>query len=166
MGTVYRAVDTRLGRTVAVKVATARYSEHLEREASAISALNYPHFCTLHDVGPNDLVMELIEGSTLADEIKKGPLEAKQVARYGVKIAGALAEAHTHGIVHRDLKPGNIMITSHGVRVLDFGLAKMLSESDRDQRDHGHAPAHGAGAGGRPRGGCADGPVRARAGAL
>ncbi len=124
MGTVYRAVDTRLGRVVAIKIAAERYSERFQREARAISTLNHPHICTLYDVGPNYLVMEFIEGSTLAAEIKKGPLAPEIAARYGAQIAGALAEAHALGIVHRDLKPSNIMLTRHGVKVLDFGLAK------------------------------------------
>jgi eukaryotic-like serine/threonine-protein kinase len=128
MGTVYRAIDTRLGRVVAIKVAAERYSERFQLEARAISTLNHPHVCTLYDVGPTYLVMEFIEGSTLAAEIKKGPLAPAMVARYGAQIAGALAEAHARGIVHRDLKPSNIMITPHGVKVLDFGLAKMLSD--------------------------------------
>ena len=127
MGTVYRAVDTRLGRVVAIKIAVERYSERFQREAQAISALNHPNICTLHDVGPNYLVMEFIEGSTLAAEIKKGPLAPEMVARCGAQIAGALAEAHALGIVHRDLKPSNVMVTRHGVKVLDFGLAKVLS---------------------------------------
>jgi len=129
MGTVYRAVDTRLNRAVALKIAAERYSERFTREAQAISTLNHPHICTLYDVGSNYLVMELLEGATLADEINKGPLAQEQVVRYGAQIASALAEAHAHGIVHRDLKPGNIMVTRHGVKVLDFGLAKMLSET-------------------------------------
>jgi serine/threonine protein kinase/predicted esterase len=129
MGTVYRAVDTRLGRTVAIKVSAARYSARFEREAQAISALNHPNVCTLYDVGPDYLVMELLEGSTLADEIGKGPMPPEHVARYGAQIAGALAEAHAHAIVHRDLKPGNVMITRHGVKVLDFGLARVLEET-------------------------------------
>jgi serine/threonine protein kinase len=128
MGTVYRAIDTRLGRVVAIKIAAERYSERFQLEARAISTLNHPHVCTLHDVGPNYLVMEFIEGSTLAAEIKKGPLAPETAARYGAQIAGALAEAHARGIVHRDLKPSNIMVTPHGVKVLDFGLAKMLSD--------------------------------------
>jgi eukaryotic-like serine/threonine-protein kinase len=127
MGTVYRAMDTRLGRVVAIKIAAERYSERFQLEARAISTLNHPHICTLHDVGPNYLVMELMDGSTLAEEIKKAPLPPETAARYGAQIAGALAEAHSLGIVHRDLKPGNIMVTRHGVKVLDFGLAKMLS---------------------------------------
>jgi len=126
MGTVYRALDTRLGRTVAIKVAAERYSERFQREARAISTLNHPNICTLYDVGPNYLVMEFIEGRTLAAEIKNGPLALQDVARYGEQIANALTEAHARGIVHRDLKPSNIMITRHGVKVLDFGLAKIL----------------------------------------
>ena len=127
MGTVYRATDTRLGRVVAIKIAAERYSERFQLEAQAISTLNHPHVCTLYDVGPNYLVMEFIEGSTLAAELKKGPLVPEVAARYGAQIAGALAEAHSLGIVHRDLKPSNVMLTRHGIKVLDFGLAKMLS---------------------------------------
>jgi len=127
MGTVYRAVDTRLGRVVAIKIAAERYSERFQLEARAISTLNHPYVCTLYDVGPNYLVMEFLEGSTLAAELKKGPLAPETVARYGAQIASALAEAHSLGIVHRDLKPANIMLTRHGVKVLDFGLAKVLS---------------------------------------
>lgn len=128
MGVVYRAVDTRLGRVVAIKVAAARYSERFQKEAQAISKLNHPHVCTLYDVGANYLVMEFIEGCTLAAEIKNGPLPFKLVARYGAQIASALAEAHSQGIVHRDLKPANVMVTRHGIKVLDFGLARMLTE--------------------------------------
>jgi serine/threonine protein kinase/Tol biopolymer transport system component len=128
MGTVYRAIDTRLGRKVAIKVATSHYGERFQREARAISALNHPNICTLHDVGPNYLVMELLDGSTLAEEIRKGPIAPELASQYGVQIAAALAEAHGEGIVHRDLKPGNIMLTRHGVKVLDFGLARMVSE--------------------------------------
>lgn len=129
MGTVYRAIDTRLGRVVAIKIGAARYSERFQFEARAISALNHPHICMLYDVGPDYLVMEFIDGSTLAAEIRKGPLPMELVARYGAQIASALAEAHSSGIVHRDLKPANIMLTRHGVKVLDFGLAKMLSDT-------------------------------------
>ncbi len=129
MGAVYRAIDTRLGRVVAIKIAAERYSERFQHEAHAISTLNHPHVCTLYDVGPNYLVMEFIEGSTLAAEIKKGPLAPELAARYGAQIASALAEAHALGIVHRDLKPSNVMVTRHGIKVLDFGLAKMLSNT-------------------------------------
>jgi serine/threonine protein kinase len=126
MGTVYRAFDTRLGRTVAIKIAAERYGERFEREARAISTLNHPHICTLYDVGPNYLVMEFLEGSTLAATIKQQPFPPELVARYGAQIADALAEAHSVRIVHRDLKPSNIMLTRHGVKVLDFGLAKIV----------------------------------------
>ena len=129
MGTVYRAIDTRLGRGVAIKIAAERYSERFQHEARAISTLNHPNVCTLYDVGPNYLVMEFIEGSTLAAEIKKGALAPEIAARYGAQIAGALAEAHALGIVHRDLKPSNVMLTRHGVKVLDFGLAKVLTQT-------------------------------------
>src|SRR6202521_81036 len=129
MGEVFRAVDTRLGRSVAIKTSQQQFSDRFNREARAISTLNHPHVCTLHDVGPNYLVMEFIEGSTLAAEIKKGPLTAELAARYGAQIAGALAEAHSLGIVHRDLKPSNVMLTRHGVKVLDFGLAKISAEA-------------------------------------
>jgi serine/threonine protein kinase/Tol biopolymer transport system component len=124
MGEVYQALDTRLDRKVAIKVSAKQFSERFEREARAIAALNHPHVCTLHDVGPNYLVMELVKGETLAARLHKGPLPAEKVVRYGVQIADALAEAHAHGIIHRDLKPGNIMLTKTGVKVLDFGLAK------------------------------------------
>ncbi len=135
MGTVYRAVDTRLGRVVAIKIAAERYSERFQFEARAISTLNHPHVCTLYDVGPNYLVMEFIEGSTLAVEIRKGPLAPEIAARYGAQIAGALAEAHSLGIVHRDLKPSNVMLTRHGVKVLDFGLAKMTAAASITETD-------------------------------
>jgi dienelactone hydrolase len=129
MGEVFRAVDTRLGRAVAIKTSQQQFSERFNREARAISSLNHPHICTLHDVGANYLVMELLEGTTLGDEIKQGPLTIEQVVRYGAQIASALAEAHAHGVVHRDLKPSNIMLTRHGAKVLDFGLAKIVSEA-------------------------------------
>jgi serine/threonine protein kinase len=135
MGVVYRAVDTRLGRVVAIKIASQRYSARFQLEARAISTLNHPHVCTLHDIGPNYLVMEFIDGGTLSSELKKGPLAPETAARYGAQIAGALAEAHSLGTVHRDLKPSNIMLTRHGVKVLDFGLAKMLSATGITQSD-------------------------------
>ncbi len=128
MGEVFRALDTRLGRAVAIKVARKQFSARFEREGRAISSLNHPNICTLYDVGPNYLVMELVEGETIADRLKKGPLSREMALRYGAQIAATLAEAHGKGIVHRDLKPGNIMITKSGVKVLDFGLAK--SEQD------------------------------------
>jgi serine/threonine protein kinase len=128
MGEVFRAVDTRLGRAIAIKTTREQFSSRFEREARAISALNHPNICTLHDVGPNYLVMELVEGETLAARLKNGPLPIQTVLLYGLQIAAALVEAHGKGIIHRDLKPGNIMIAKSGVKVLDFGLAK--SEQD------------------------------------
>ncbi len=124
MGEVFRAVDTRLGRAVAIKITDERFNERFEREARAISSLNHPHICTLYDVGPNYLVMELVEGETIAARLKSGPLAAKTALLYASQIVAALAEAHGKGVVHRDLKPGNIMIAKSGVKVLDFGLAK------------------------------------------
>jgi tetratricopeptide (TPR) repeat protein len=124
MGEVYHAVDTRLGRPVAIKTAHERFSARFEHEARAISSLNHPHICTLYDVGPNYLVMELVEGETIAALLKSGPLPVKMAIQYASQILAALAEAHGKGIIHRDLKPGNIMIAKTGVKVLDFGLAK------------------------------------------
>jgi len=129
MGEVFRAVDTRLGRAVAIKTAHAQFSARFEREARAISALNHPNICTLYDVGPNYLVLELVEGETLAGCLKKGPLSIQTVLLYASQIAAALSEAHGKGIIHRDLKPGNIMIAKSGIKVLDFGLAR----SGRDE---------------------------------
>jgi serine/threonine protein kinase len=125
MGEVFRATDTRLGRAVAIKISSQEFNQRFEREARAISALNHPHICTLHDVGPNYLVMELVEGETLASRLKRGKLPLDEALRYGGQIADALAASHAKGIVHRDLKPANIMVTKTGVKVLDFGLAKI-----------------------------------------
>ena len=124
MGEVFRAVDTRLGRAVAIKTTREQFNERFEREARAISSLNHPNVCTLYDVGPNYLVMELVEGETLAALLKTGPLDMKTAILYASQILAGLAEAHSKGIVHRDLKPGNVMIARTGVKVLDFGLAK------------------------------------------
>jgi serine/threonine protein kinase len=128
MGEVFRAVDTRLGRKVAIKTCCEQFSDRFHREARAISSLNHPHICTLYDVGPNYLVMELVEGQTLADRLKRGKLSIEQTIQYGSQIADALAAAHAKGIIHRDLKPGNIMLTKSGVKVLDFGLAKSAED--------------------------------------
>jgi len=137
MGEVYRAKDTRLGRDVAVKVLPAHMSsspelrQRLEREAKTISQLSHPHICMLHDVGHQNgtdyLVMEFLEGETLADRLAKGALPVEQALRIGIETAGALDAAHKSGIVHRDLKPGNIMLTKSGVKLLDFGLAKLAA---------------------------------------
>src|SRR5437016_242972 len=124
MGEVYRAVDTRLGRAVAVKIAQKQFVERFEREARAISSLNHAHICTLYDVGPNYLVMELVEGETIAARLKSGALPVKTALLYASQILAALAEAHEKGIIHRDLKPANIMVAKSGIKVLDFGLAK------------------------------------------
>jgi serine/threonine protein kinase/Tol biopolymer transport system component len=134
MGEVYRAKDTRLDRTVAIKILPAQFSldpvhkQRFEREAKTISSLSHPHICVLHDVGSQDgvdyLVMECVEGETLAKRLEKGALPLEQVLKYGMQIADALAKAHRSGVVHRDLKPGNIMLTPAGAKLLDFGLAK------------------------------------------
>ncbi len=124
MGEVFRAIDTRLGRAVAIKTTQERFSERFEGEARAISSLNHPNICTLYDVGPNYLVMELVEGETIAARLKSGPLPSKTALLYASQIAAALVEAHGKGVIHRDLKPANIMIAKSGVKVLDFGLAK------------------------------------------
>jgi len=128
MGRVYRATDTRLHRSVAIKIPADRFSERFEREARAIAALNHPHICTLHDVGPSYLVMELVDGETLAARLRRGRLTLEQTVEYGAQIASALAAAHAHGIVHRDLKPANIMLTKSGVKLLDFGLSRSSAD--------------------------------------
>jgi eukaryotic-like serine/threonine-protein kinase len=120
MGEVYKARDTRLGRDVAIKISNERFSDRFEREAKSIAALNHPNICQLYDVGPNYLVMELIDGKS-----PKGPLPLDHVLKLATQIAAALEAPHERGIVHRDLKPANILITSGGtIKVLDFGLAK------------------------------------------
>jgi serine/threonine protein kinase/tetratricopeptide (TPR) repeat protein len=125
MGEVFRAVDTRLGRAVAIKTAHEQFSPRFEREARAIASLNHPHICTLYDIGPNYLVMELVEGETLAARLKRGALPMNTALLYASQVAAALVEAHAKGIVHRDLKPSNIMVWKNGVKVLDFGLASL-----------------------------------------
>jgi serine/threonine protein kinase len=128
MGEVYRGTDTRLGRPVAIKVSSREFNDRFEREAKAISALNHPNICTLYDIGPNYLVMEFVEGDLLSKMIESGPLPLDKTVAYAVQVVDALAAAHAKGVIHRDLKPGNIIITRNGVKVLDFGLAKLSSE--------------------------------------
>jgi len=126
MGEVYRAHDPRMGRDVAIKVSAERFSDRFEREVHAVAALNHANICHIYDVGPNYLVMELVEGPTLADRIKGGALPLEEALTVARHIADALEAAHEKGIIHRDLKPGNIKITPDGVvKVLDFGLAKI-----------------------------------------
>ncbi len=137
MGEVYKARDTRLERTVAIKVLSSHLSaspesrQRFEREAKMISQLSHPHICALHDVGREGdveyLVMEYLEGETLAERLLKGALALEQTLRFGMQIADALDKAHRQGIVHRDLKPGNVMLTKSGVKLLDFGLAKAVA---------------------------------------
>jgi eukaryotic-like serine/threonine-protein kinase len=139
MGEVYRARDTRLDRTVAVKILPSHLSDdpeakqRFDREARAISSLNHPNICTLYDVGHQDgtdyLVMEFLEGETLADRLVKGPMPLEQVLKYGIEICEGLEKAHKTRVIHRDLKPGNIMLTKTGAKLMDFGLAKAAPES-------------------------------------
>jgi eukaryotic-like serine/threonine-protein kinase len=139
MGEVYRARDTRLNRIVAIKVLPAHLAdrtesrERFEREARTIASLNHPHICTLHDIGQQDgidyLVMEFLEGETLAQRLVKGPLPLEQVLQYAIEISDALDKAHRKGVTHRDLKPGNIMLTKSGTKLLDFGLAKLRQDA-------------------------------------
>src|ERR1700736_1739571 len=138
MGEVYRARDTRLDRIVAIKVLPAHLAdepelrERFEREARTIASLNHPHICVLHDIGQQDgvdyLVMEYLEGETLAQRLLKGPLPLELVLQYAIEISDALDKAHRKGVTHRDLKPGNIMLTKTGTKLLDFGLAKLKQE--------------------------------------
>src|SRR5713226_1152954 len=129
-GEVWRGRDTRLDRSVAIKILPAELADNaqfklrLEREAKTISQLNHPHICTLYDVDENYVVMEPLEGETLAERLAAGPMSTEEVLRYGIEIAEALDKAHKQGIVHRDLKPSNVMLTKSGAKLLDFGLAK------------------------------------------
>src|SRR5687767_5831980 len=141
MGEVYRARDTRLDRIVAIKVlpphvaADPAFRQRFEREAKTISSLDHPHICALYDVGQDRgtdfLVMQYLEGETLADRLARGPLPVEQALKHGCEIADALDKAHRQGIVHRDLKPGNVMLTKAGAKLLDFGVAKMTAAGIR-----------------------------------
>lgn len=134
MGEVYTARDTRLDRTVAIKVLPEHIAKRedlrlrFEREARAVASLNHPNICVLHDIGEGFMVMEYIEGETLASRIEKGPLPLDRALKIAIQIADALDRAHRAGVTHRDVKPQNIMLTRDGVKVLDFGLAKSSSK--------------------------------------
>src|SRR5579863_1832006 len=137
MGEVYRARDMRLDRTVAIKILPnhlsddPEFKQRFEREARTVSSLNHPHICQLFDVGQQDgtdfLVMEFLDGETLADRLRRGALPFNELCKIGMEVAEALEIAHRAGIVHRDLKPGNIMLTKAGTKLMDFGLAKPAS---------------------------------------
>jgi serine/threonine protein kinase len=141
MGEVYKARDTRLDRTVAIKVLLDHVSgdpdrrARFEREARSIAGLTHPNICTLHDVGEHAgsmfLVMELLDGETLADRLEKGPLPIEQALTVATAIADSLSAAHRHGVIHRDLKPSNVMLTKSGAKLLDFGLAKLAAHGDQ-----------------------------------
>jgi eukaryotic-like serine/threonine-protein kinase len=128
MGQVFRATDTRLSRRVAIKICKEDFIDRFEQEARSIAVISHPNVCTLYDVGPNYLVMELVEGETLAARLKRGKLSISETIRFGAQIAEALAVAHAQGIIHRDLKPANVMLTKSGIKVLDFGLAKSTGD--------------------------------------
>ncbi|MFY9979342.1 MAG: serine/threonine-protein kinase, partial [Candidatus Sulfotelmatobacter sp.] len=151
MGEVYRALDTRLERTVAIKVLSSHFpsspelKQRMEREAKAISSLNHPNICHLYDVGSQNgtdyLVMEFLEGETLSERLRKGSLQMAEVLKIGIAIAEALAAAHKTGIMHRDLKPGNIMLTQAGAKLMDFGLAKPLGQTAASSGSASAAPS-------------------------
>ena len=137
MGEVYRAIDTRLGRAVAIKVLPRQVAENparrqrFEREARALASLSHPHICPLYDVGEQDglpfLVMEALDGETLAARLVRGALPIDQVVRHAIEMADALDHAHRQGVIHRDLKPSNVMLTRSGVKLLDFGVARLCA---------------------------------------
>src|SRR5712692_9098449 len=136
MGEVYRARDPRMGREVAIKVSAERFSDRFEREVRAVAALNHPNICQVYDVGPNFLVMELVEGPTLAERISSGAIPLEEALAIARQISEALEAAHEKRITHRDLKPGNIKVKPDGVvKVLDFGLAKVAPVSAGDSEN-------------------------------
>ena len=150
MGDVYSATDTRLGRVVAIKVLSDHlasdpaYRERFIREARSAASLNHPHICTIFDVGPDYLVMERLEGETLAKMLARGPLPVSVALAYGAEIADAVSAAHAQGIVHRDLKPANVIVTPAGAKVLDFGLAKQVTTLDANAATETVVPIEGA----------------------
>ena len=134
MGEVWKARDTRLDRDVALKVSKSEFTDRFEREARTVAAFNHPNICQLYDVGPNYLVMELIDGAPL-----KGPLPVEKAVEYAGQILDALDAAHRKGITHRDLKPANILVTKQGIKLLDFGLAKQATGLGSGRRNAGRA---------------------------
>src|SRR5271163_737302 len=129
MGVVYKARDTRLDRMVALKVSTEQYSERFGREARAVAALNHPNICQIYDVGPDFIVLEFVNGHPLLSPAEPAPLPLKRALEYAGQICDALEAAHQRGTVHRDLKPDNILVTKAGVKLLDFGLAKIVPQT-------------------------------------
>src|SRR5580658_513556 len=142
MGEVYRARDPRMGREVAIKISAEHFSDRFSREVHAVAALNHPNICQLYDVGSDYLVMELVEGPTLAEKIRQGAVPLDEALPIARQIADALEAAHEKGIVHRDLKPGNIILRPDGtMKVLDYGLAKVTSNPSSGERfDHSQSP--------------------------
>ena len=168
MGEVFRAIDTRLGRAVAIKITREQFNARFQREARAISSLNHPNICILHDIGPNYLVMELVEGETIAARLKRARCPRKRRSVTPRQIAAALEAAHEKGIIHRDLKPGNMMLTRSGVEGPGFRAGDAGGRPDPHRRTNGdgHARLYGAGAAGRQAGGCPHRYLRIRLGPL
>ena len=175
MGEVYRAHDSRLGRDVAIKVLPAEVSrdperrQRFDREARAIAALNHPHICAVHDIGEQDgldyLVMELLDGESLADRLTRGPMPAGEALQSAITAIETLGVVHGHGLIHRDLKPANIFLSAHGLKLLDFGLARSLTVGVETALTHegfivGYRPLSGARTDSRRGGGSPDGPLR------
>src|SRR6202167_458044 len=134
MGEVYRARNPRMGRDVAIKISAERFSDRFSREVHAVAALNHPNICQLYDVGSDYLVMELVEGPTLSERIRQGPVPLEEALRIARQVADALEDAHDKGIVHRDLKPGKLILRPDGTaKMVDFGLAKVPDKTPSGQ---------------------------------